>query len=300
MNEMIGRGNLNVTSATEETKKIAEVQGKMILAMKFPRNIDYAMQMIDTECQNADLAEKAIYEFPRGDSVVRGPSIRLVECVARHWGNIVSGVEELVSHEAGATVRAYCWDLQTNFSDEKVFDVSYVRVTKKGSYKLTDTRDCYEKMANEAARRKRACIQAIIPKFVIDKAMERCQQTLDDQIKQDDINDTKAKMLSAFQTFGDWITERDLSDSCGKDWSLLGSRDIVKLRNLYNAIKDGFVKPEAAFKKESVEKPTQDEHKELNALNDMIANAVKNADNGSATENPEKPEQEQCHGTDKG
>lgn len=286
MNEMIGRGNMNVASATEESKKIAEVQGKMILAMKFPRNVEASMQMIEYECQNEDLAEKAIYEFPRGDSVVRGPSIRLVECVARHWGNIVSGVEELVSHEDGATVRAYCWDLQTNFSDEKVFDVSYMRVTKKVAYKLTDPRDRYEKMANEAARRKRACIQAIIPKFVIDKAMELCQQTLDNQIKKDDINATKEKMLSAFRSFGDWITERELSEVCGKDWEHLGSRDIVKLRNLYNAIKDGFVKPETAFKKEEPEKPTQEETKALDKLNDMITGATselskKETDNGA-------------------
>lgn len=94
MNEMIGRGNMNVASATEESKKIAEVQGKMILAMRFPRNVDNSMKMIEYECQNADLAEKAIYEFPRGDSVVRGASIRLVECVARHWGNLISGVRK--------------------------------------------------------------------------------------------------------------------------------------------------------------------------------------------------------------
>lgn len=274
MNEMIGRGNMNVASATEESKKIAEVQGKMILAMRFPRNVENSMQMIEYECQNADLAEKAIYEFPRGDSVVRGASIRLVECVARHWGNLISGVEELVSDKESATVRAYCWDLQTNFSDEKVFDVSYIRVTKKGNYLLTDPRDRYEKMANEAARRKRACIQAIIPKFVIDKAMDLCQQTLDDQIKKDDINETKAKMLAAFQALSNWITEKELSESCGKEWEHLGSRDVVKLRNLYNAIKDGFVKPEAAFRKEDVEKPAKEEADALNALNDMLAGAT--------------------------
>ena len=273
MNEMIGRGNVGVASASDETKKIAEVQGKMILAMRFPRNVDGALQMIEYECQNADLAEKAIYEFQRGDSVVRGASIRLVECVARHWGNIVSGVEELSSDKDGATVRAYCWDLQTNFSDEKVFDVSYTRVTKKGSYPLTDPRDRYEKMANEAARRKRACIQAIIPKFVIDKAMDICQQTLDEQIKKEDIEETKSKMLQAFKGLAEWITEQVLADSCGKEWEHLGSRDVVKLRNLYNAIKDGFVKPEVAFKKEEKERPNQEESNALNALNDMIAGA---------------------------
>ena len=151
-----------------------------------------------------------------------------------------------------------------------------MRVTKKGSYPLTDPRDQYEKMANEAARRKRACIQAIIPKFVIDRAMEICQQSLDDKIKKEDIEETKAKMLAAFNGIAEWITEEELAASCGKDWAHLGSRDIVKLRNLYNAIKDGFVRPEAAFKKEEAEKPNAEENDRLNALNAILPGASVN------------------------
>lgn len=281
MNEMIGRGNMSVASASDETKKIAEVQGKMVLARKFPRDINYAMQMIEAECQSLDLAEKAVYEFPRGDSVVRGASIRLVECVSRHWGNLISGVEELSSTENSATVRAYCWDLQTNFSDEKVFGVSYMRSTKKGNHLLTDPRDRYEKMANEGARRKRACIQAVIPKFVIDKAMEICQQTLSDSMKSEDLEKTKEKMLSAFNAVCEWITETELSSVCGKDWDKLGTRDIVKLRNLYNAIKDGFVKPEAAFGREEAKKPSEAETNRLDDLNNLIKDTIASAKDGT-------------------
>lgn len=278
--------NTGVAASTEESKKIAEVQAKMILARNFPRDVQNAMQMISLECENPDLAEKAIYEFPRGDSVVRGASIRLVECVARHWGNIISGVEELSSAERGATVKAYCWDLQTNFSDEKIFDVEYIRSTKRGSYPITDPRDRYEKLANEGARRKRACIQAVIPKFVIDKAMEMCQQTLDDQIKKDDISETKAKMLAAFNNIADWITETELAECCGKEWNKLGSRDIVKLRNLYNAIKDGFVKPEAAFNKQVTEdKPGINESDALAKLNsDIMQNITGGATDADAAQ----------------
>ena len=127
MNEQImqtnNRADMTFTSASEETKEIAEIQGKMFLARRFPRDIEYAVSLIKQECKNKNLAEQALYEFPRGDSVVRGPSIRLVECVARYWGNIVSGVKELGVSGNTATVKAYCWDLQTNFFDEKVFDV---------------------------------------------------------------------------------------------------------------------------------------------------------------------------------
>lgn len=271
------RGNVNAMVSTEESKKIAEIQGKMILARRFPRDISLCEQMIAHECANIDLAEKAIYEFQRGDSAVKGPSIRLMECVARHWGNISSGVEELSSDDKGATVRAYCWDLETNFSDEKIFDVAYIRTTKSGSYPLKDPRDRYEKMANDAARRKRACIQAVIPKFVVDKAMAICQATLEESMQQEAPEETLAKMLAAFKAIADWIGEAELSAVCGKDFDKLGTRDIVKLRNLYNAIKDGFVKPEAAFKKEVQDAPVTDkEQGDLDRLNGMIGKAVAN------------------------
>lgn len=275
------RANMGVALATEETKEIAEVQAKMILARNFPRDPEVCMEMIRFECQNRELAETAIYEFPRGDSVVRGASIRLVECVARHWGNIISGIKEIGGDGRRTTVKAYCWDMQSNFYDEKIFEVEYVRNTRKGSYEITDARDKYEMMANMAVRRKRACMQAIIPQFVIENAMQACTETLSKSINETNIEDTKAAMLSAFAKFGDWITSEHLAAVCGKDWEHISARDIVKLRSLYNAIKDGFVKPETAFGTEpEPEKPSIEEKSTLDNLNDMLSGGQNEADNG--------------------
>lgn len=272
MNEVINRSNATGMTAVQETAEIAEIQAKMILARNFPRDIDTAMRYIAAECNNKELAEKATYEFPRGDSVVRGPSIRLIECVARHWGNLLSGIKEISATDKEATVKAYCWDLETNFADEKVFTVPYVRNTKsKGKIPLTDERDKYEMMANMAARRKRACMQAIIPQFVIDNAVELCRQTLENSLKGEDIAVTKAKMLAAFRKLAEWITEEDLGAVCGKDFEHLSVKDIVKLRNLYNAINDGFVKPEVAFKKETESTVTDEKAADtLASVNDML------------------------------
>lgn len=271
-NELIGRANNAGMISVEESASIAEIQAKMILARNFPRDVSSCMENIKHECSNKGLAEKATYEFPRGDGVVKGPSIRLVECVARHWGNILSGIKEISSNDKEATVKAYCWDLQTNFADEKVFTVPYVRTTKsRGKIPLTDERDKYEVMANMGARRKRACIQAVIPQFVIDSAIEMCQQTLEDSMKGEDIESTRTKMLEAFKAKSEWITESDFETIIGKPFDTFSIKDIVKLRNLYNAISDGFVKPEVAFKKGN-ERPADDEKAAdtLVAINDML------------------------------
>lgn len=270
-NNYLQRANMAVAAANEETKEIAEIQAKMILARNFPRDPRYCLDLIKMDCESKELAETAIYEFPRGDSVVRGASIRLVECVARHWGNLVAGIKELGTSGNTATVKAYCWDLQSNFYDEKIFDVELVRHTKKGSYELTDPRDRYEMMANMAARRKRACMQAVIPQNIIDEAIKACEDTLNDSIKKDDLETIKSKMVSAFKQIAEWITPEMIAGICGKEYEHISSRDIVKIRNLYNAIKDGFVKPENAFGREQTpEKPSVEEADSLNKLNDML------------------------------
>ena len=269
MNQLINRSTSVGLMAAEETSEIASIQAKMILARSLPRDPDQSLARILDECKSRDLAEKAIYEYPRGDNVVRGASIRLVECVARHWGNISYGIKELASDNKKATVKVYCWDLETNVSDEKIFDVEYVRTTKKGTYPLTDERDKYELLANKAARRKRACMQSIIPQYVIDEAMAECQRTLEANTAKDgDIDTVKAKMLHSFQQLpgADWVTEDDVAQAVGKPYDNITARDIAKLRNLYNAIKDGYVKPAVAFRKEDKQQAAQEQ--DVDALND--------------------------------
>lgn len=280
MNELMGRSNSTNMVAVEESTSIAEIQAKMILARNFPRDVDVCLEYIKRECQNKELAEKATYEFPRGDSVVRGLSIRLVECVARHWGNLLSGIKEVSSNDKEATVKAYAWDLETNFADEKVFTVPYVRSSKQyGKRQLTDERDRYEAMANMAARRKRACMQAIIPQFVIDEAVEACQKTLEDGMKGKNIEDVKRSMLDAYRAKAEWITEADFETVIGKPFDTFSAKDIVKLRNLYNAINDGFVKPEVAFKRVSASETPDD--KAAETLDEVNAMFAAGADNGT-------------------
>jgi len=231
----------------EESRAISEVQAKIIISKKFPRDEAFARQKILAECERVKLAEEATYSFPRGDSEVKGPSIRLAEVIARHWGNFISGVMELEQTKEKSTVKAFAWDLESNTSDEKTFEVSHFRNTKKGGYWLSDPRDIYEMVANQGARRKRASILALIPGDIIDEAVEACEKTLEQQTKPEDMEANKVKMLKAFQGFAEWITEKELSEKVGKEWDKLAPKDIVKLRNLYNAIKDGFVKVDIAF-----------------------------------------------------
>ncbi|MDT1904179.1 hypothetical protein FPK34_26285, partial [Acinetobacter baumannii] len=77
----------------------------------------------------------------------------------------------LSSENGESTVEAFAWDVETNTRQTKVFQVPHIRYTRNGSKKLTDPRDIYELVANNGARRLRACILGVIPGDVIDDAV---------------------------------------------------------------------------------------------------------------------------------
>ena len=270
MNEsLMGRGPATQMSVYQESKELSEIKGKMYLARQFPRDPDMSLQAVLQECQRKDLAEAAQYEFPRGESVVKGPSIRLVEVLARHWGNIMSGITEVDVQGDTTTIKCFAWDLETNASDEKTFSVKHERSTKKGSYKLTDERDIYEMVANKGARRKRACLLAVMPGWYVDAALEECDKTLAESLTKsgESLEEIIEKTVNAFAGFG--ITPEQISAKLNKATDKLSKNDIVKLRHLYSAIKDGFVKPADAFGFASGSDPAYPTTEEENALEEL-------------------------------
>lgn len=269
MNEIMARQTSQV-GEYQESKQLAEVKGKMFLARQFPRDPERSLQAVLKECQIPKLAEAAQYEYPKGDTVVTGPSIRLVEVLARHWGNIDSGVTEIDTYADHTVVKAYAWDLEGNVSDEKTFSVPHKRTTKKGSYKLTDERDIYEMVANKAARRKRSCLLAVMPGWYVEAALDACNETLRKSVANGrSMDEVRASLLSAFAEVG--ITAVDIEARMGRPIDKLNENDVVRLRHLYSAIKDGFVKAADAFgtteQSSSADLPSEDEENALEALN---------------------------------
>ena len=276
---------------TVESKEIAEIKAKMFLAREFPRNVEAAINNIKVACTNPNLAETATYSYSKGGQEVKGPSIRLAEAVAQNWGNFLCGVKELERTDKDTTVSVFAWDLETNFQDEKRFELQFIRNTKNGSYRVTDEREKYEMMANYAARRKRACILAVIPQYVFDLAMQECEATLENALKGESIENSKSKMLEAYKAFGDWITESHFETLLGKSWDAVNVKDLVKMRNLYSSIKDGFVSAAVALGNAPAEGSAQmsvEEEDNLKSVADKVKNTAKKA---TAPETNETAEQ---------
>lgn len=273
--EMKGENNMNENLMArpttqmgeyQESKALSEIKGKMFLARQFPRNPDWSLQNVLSECERPELAAAAQYEYPKGDTVVKGASIRLVEVLARHWGNIDCGITEIDSADGKTTIKCFAWDLETNVSDEKTFSVKHERATRRGSYKLTDERDIYEMVANKGARRKRACLLAVMPGWYVDAAIDACNKTLEASLTDGkSMEEVRDSIVAAFAEFD--ITPEQISEKLSKPIDKLSKNDVVKLRHLYSAIKDGFVKAADAFGLAPTANPALPSEIEENALN---------------------------------
>lgn len=227
------------------SREMQEVKAMVFMAKQFPRDENYALQRILKSCERKGLAERATYEYPRGDTKVTGPSIRLAEAIAQNWGNIDFGIVELEQRSGESSVMAYAWDLETNTRQAKVFTVPHIRSTKKGSYRLTDPRDIYEMVANNGARRLRACILGVIPGDVVEAAVEKCQETLAKSLG-GKLEEVIKKMVVAFEKeYG--VTKEMLEKFIGCKAEVFTPNDVVRLGNVFTSIKDGMGKPEDYF-----------------------------------------------------
>ena len=189
------------------------------------------------------LAEQAVYVYSRGGQNITGPSIRLAEAAARAWGNLKYGFRVTGSDKLHSEVVCYAYDIEANIPVERSFMVSHIRHTKAGDKLLTDPRDIYEKVANEAMRRVRACILECIPGDIIESAVEQCEQTL--SATADITPATLKKLVDAFDAIG--VTKVQIEARIQRRIDAIAPAQVIDLRKIYTSIKDGMSKAEDWF-----------------------------------------------------
>jgi hypothetical protein len=225
--------------AIESERAIAEAQGKLVIAKRFPRNQAVAYANIIDACRRPGLAEEAVYSFPRGGQTVSGPSIRLAEMLAANWGNLDYGIRELSRKEGVSEMEAYCWDLETNVMSSQKFTVRHIRDTKGGGVALKEERDIYELTANMGGRRLRARILAILPADLIQSAVDECGKTLAGG-NDLPIGDRIRNMVTAFKTFG--VQPALIEKRLGHALDTTTGEELADLRKIHNSIRDGVSK----------------------------------------------------------
>ena len=224
------------TVAIEASRAIAEAQGKLVIAKRFPRDEVEAYAKAMEACQRPTMAAKAFYSFPRGGQTVEGPTIRFAEELARCWGNIDYGIKELSQDDGKSEMQAYAWDLETNAQSVQNFTNPHQREQGKKMVKLTTQRDIYENNANMATRRLRSRILAILPSWFVEDAIEECKKTLAGR-NDTPLIDRVKKMVVAFAKIG--VTQEQIERRLKKKIDTMNADDFVEYTGIFNAIKQG-------------------------------------------------------------
>lgn len=230
-----------------QSREVAEMQVTYLMAQQFPRDPKAAMDRILDAFTRLSLAEKSQYEYSRGGTEIRGPSIKAMEAIAAEWENI-DVKWRILSRGVDARgipfseVEASATDTQTRTRKSIAFIVSHWRDTKTGGYALKDERDVYELCANMAQRRVRACIEAVIPTDVIEAAMAQADTTLQ---KVDTSPEAVQKMLAAFQPFG--VTKAHIEKRIQRALDTIKPTQMVTLKRIYASLRDSMSEPSDWF-----------------------------------------------------
>lgn len=279
-------GGINAGAvAIEQERAIAEAQGQLTLAKRFPRSLPECMaEFLDT-CKSPEFAAAAFYAVPNRGS---GPSIRFAEEAARCYGNFVYGHRELSRTEGKSEIEVYAWDMQKNNRSSRQITVMHVTDTKNGPKILRDQADIDNKIANVASKQMRGRILALMPKHMIAAGIEACKRTIAGS-NDEPISARVQRMVASFSSkFG--VTAAMLADYIGHPLDSTTLDELTDLVGVFNALRDG-AKPSEYFGKPEAPADIVGE-----AVNARIAAAnqprATRAPNVKATESKPMPTQE--------
>lgn len=231
---LAAQGGANVGAiAIEQERAIAEAQGQLILAKKFPRSMTIAMTEFLESCKSPEFAATAFYSVPNRGS---GPSIRFAEEAARCYGNFQYGHRELSRTDGKSEVEVYAWDMQNNNYSKRQITVMHVRDKSGGSVPLRDQADIDNRIANVASKQMRGRILALLPKHLVAAGQEACKRTLAGGGEKP-LSDRIVAMVQAFGRFG--VNKVHLETHLGHDVDNTTVDELADLMGIYNAIKEG-------------------------------------------------------------
>jgi len=225
------------SAAVDAARVLSETQAMVLMARSNPRNEFAVLKKIKAMCSRLRLAEKALYSFPRSNKTVTGPSIDLMEAIATAYGNLDHGWRMLEEDGESVRVETYAWDMETNSRTRIEFWMRRVRDTKQGEKELHDERDKYEIVANYASRRKRACLEKIIPVDIVEQAVEWCMKTIEKGDDEMPLVDRIRGMVLQFAELG--VSQVMLEKRLGHTVDTTIAKELPELRAIANGLKGG-------------------------------------------------------------
>lgn len=226
----------------EQTRAVAVVVAQVQAARACPRDPDWAVMKMREACDRLAIAERAFYKFPKGRTTVTGPSVHLMDQLARCWQNIDQGMSELRRDiDAGySEAKVWAWDMEANYRVEQSFIVPHLRDTKDGPAELKELRDVYELVTNQSRRRVREAIRRVLPAWFVEEAIDRCNETLRTGGRNGKALPQRiADALELFDALG--VRVAQIEQKLGRPRAEWSPFDVAALAVSYRSIRDGDV-----------------------------------------------------------
>lgn len=216
--------------------EIYQTRDRMVMARQTRRNEAECIERIQQACRIPEIAEAAEWTVPNRGS---GPTIHLMEEISRLWGHMDTGYEILESTDTWSKVKVYAHDIENDNKRCVELTVKHIRYTKNGITPLTNPDDIYSLIANRVSRVLRECIRRLVPRYVVEMAMSTAAEA-----RQRGGFDM-TRLLNAFAGVG--VTAAQLEAYIEGPLSGATADEISKLREIYNAIKEGATTVKEAF-----------------------------------------------------
>lgn len=234
----------------------AAVEARYLVALHRPRNPDNARLRLLARCESPIFSEVAEYAKPvGGGKKATGASIRMMEEVARQWGNIDVQSQVTFDDPDRRNIRVTATDLESNYAAsvdvilEKTVERrnprqgeevvgSRTNSTGQTVYRIRADEDSFLVKQNAAiSKARRECIRAVVPGDLVEEAMHRCADTRRGEVKKDPAAARK-RLADAFFSLG--VMPGQLCEYLGKP-SLEGitEAEIEILRVIFASIKEG-------------------------------------------------------------
>jgi len=235
----------------------AEIDLQISTAKSYPRSLAVfqksAMEMVT---YSREAAEKMYYKLPRGGKIIEGPSVRLAEIIGQNWRNCRIGARVLGNDDKTVTSQGVFHDLETNVAIS--FEIKR-RITRKDGTRYDDDMISVTGAAAAGIAFRNAVLKGV-PKIFWQPLYEKALETARGDDK--DIAPRRKAAIAEFEKMG--VPETAILKTLGVTGiSKIGLDELLTLRGIYNAVREGTTTAIEAFGlgeiKPTVEVPTEEE-----------------------------------------
>lgn len=243
------------TAAVAVAAQVAAlVKARYELAVMQPRDIDAVRVKLLKECKRPGFADAAIYSKPVGGKSIEGLSIRFAEAAARIMGNLDVQTPVVFEDDEKRIVRCLVVDLEANTGYHKdiVIQKTVERRNLRQGQRPIRTRinsagepvhlveateeDLANKQGASESKAMRTNILRLVPGDIQEECRRACEETLQNRAAQDP-DAERRRVADAFASLN--VMPDQLREYLGHDLGTCTPAELVRLRGLFQAIRDG-------------------------------------------------------------